>query len=279
MKTCLHWNAPGSWLLVRSVGGGGFAFAPRRSRISSISRFNPPSFPLPCSAIPENCAFLAKFSEPSFERRFGPVEFLLIYFASIIGGNLLSLLVHRYHDYRAYGASGGVSGIIYAFILLCPGWDLVLLFNLRVPSWLYAIGYLALSFYGMKTQKDKIGHDAHLGGALVGLFTAALLHPQMVRYSPKLFAAISLGTVLLFIYLARNPLFLPLKALEFGQRTRPARASAPRQVEKEMDAILQKISEKGMDSLTPAEKALLQEVSDKYRRRSTSRNPESGFDL
>ncbi len=220
------------------------------------------------------------FFGPLIEAWHGPIQFLVIYFAGIIGGNLLSVLVHRYHDYRAYGASGGVCGIIYAYIFLFPGSSINLLFiPLSIPSWLYAIGFLAASFYGMKTHKGNIGHDAHLGGALVGLFTAALLHPEMVRYSPKLFTAISLGTVLLFIYLAKNLLFLPLQAFEFGKRGKPARSSPSRRPEKEIDAILQKISEKGADSLTPAEKALLLEVSDKYRKRSVSQKPESGFDL
>jgi membrane associated rhomboid family serine protease len=220
------------------------------------------------------------FFGPLIEMRCGAGQFLVIYFAGIIGGNLLSLLVHRYHDYRACGASGGVCGIIYAYIFLFPGRSLNMLFiPLNIPSWLYAIGFLALSFYGMKAQKGDIGHDAHLGGALVGLFTAALLHPEMVRYSPRLFAAISLGTALLFVYLAKNPLFLPLQAFEFGKRGKTVRSSPPRRIEKEADAILQKISEKGGDSLTPAEKALLLEVSEKYRRRSVSRRPESGFDL
>src|SRR2546421_7736075 len=35
----------------------------------------------------------------------GSFQFLLIYFGAIVGGSLLSLFVHRYHDYRAYGAS------------------------------------------------------------------------------------------------------------------------------------------------------------------------------
>src|SRR5262245_56430199 len=46
------------------------------------------------------------------ELHYGPGHFLLIYFASIIGGDLLSLWIHRHHEYRAYGASGGVSGLI-----------------------------------------------------------------------------------------------------------------------------------------------------------------------
>ncbi|MGD0812512.1 MAG: rhomboid family intramembrane serine protease [Verrucomicrobiota bacterium] len=124
------------------------------------------------------------------EFRCGAGQFLVIYFAGLIGGDLLSLVVHRYHDYRAYGASGGVCGIIYAFIFLFPGSAINIVFiPVHIPSWLYAIGFLAGSFYGMKTHMGNVGHDAHLGGALVGMFTAALLYPEMVRYSPKLFAA------------------------------------------------------------------------------------------
>src|SRR6266404_4304431 len=57
----------------------------------------------------------------SVEYAFGPGHFLLIYFGAVIGGGLLSLLVHRHHVYRSYGASGGVCGIIFAYILLFPG--------------------------------------------------------------------------------------------------------------------------------------------------------------
>ena len=219
------------------------------------------------------------FFGPVIELCYGRGQFLLIYFAGIIGGDLLSLLVHRHHDYRSYGASGGVCGIMFAYLFLFPGAGISLYFALPVPGWLYAIGFLAASFYGMTTQKDNVGHDAHLGGALVGLFTAALLHPDMVRYSPKLFAAISIGTALLFVYLAKNPLFLPLRMFEFGKGGASVHPASPRRTEREVDAILQKISEKGAASLTPGEKALLLQTSDKYRRRSVSQKPESGFPL
>jgi membrane associated rhomboid family serine protease len=43
----------------------------------------------------------------------GRMDFLLIYFGAVIGGNLLSLYVHRHHEYAAYGASGGVCGLVF----------------------------------------------------------------------------------------------------------------------------------------------------------------------
>src|SRR6184192_961607 len=48
------------------------------------------------------------FFGAGLEAHLGKPQFLLVYFGSIIGGDLLSLFVHRHHDYRSYGASGGV---------------------------------------------------------------------------------------------------------------------------------------------------------------------------
>ena len=113
------------------------------------------------------------------ELEFGPMQLLLIYFASIVGGSLLSLYVHRHHEYRAYGASGGTFGIVFAYILLFPGAGIYAYFvPIPVPGWLYAIGFMVASFLAMKANRDNIGHDAHLGGAIVGLLTAAALYPE-----------------------------------------------------------------------------------------------------
>jgi len=89
----------------------------------------------------------------SVELVLGPGNFLLIYFGSVIGGGLLSLYVHRHHAYRAYGASGGVCGIIFAYILLFPGAGIYQFpVPFAIPAWLYAIGFLTLSFFGMASN-------------------------------------------------------------------------------------------------------------------------------
>jgi len=223
------------------------------------------------------------FFGPGIEARWGAAQFLLIYFAAIVGGNLLSLLLHRNHDYRAYGASGGVSGIILAAIFLFPGGRIgIYPIPIGIPSWLYAVAFLGASFFGMKNQIGNVGHDAHLGGALVGMYTAAALHPAIIRESPKLFAAISIGTILLFLYLAKNPLFLPGRGIPFRKPAPAARRpDVPeyKQTERRIDAILAKVSEKGIHSLTPKEQALLRETSDKYKRRAVSEKPKSGLAL
>src|SRR5688572_33314796 len=58
----------------------------------------------------------------SVEAYLGGLQFGIIYLASLVGGGLFSLLVHRHHgDYNAVGASGAVCGIIFASIALFPG--------------------------------------------------------------------------------------------------------------------------------------------------------------
>ena len=223
------------------------------------------------------------FFGPRIEWSLGGMRFLIIYFAAIVGGNLLSLFVHRHHDYRSYGASGGVSGIILASIFLFPGGSVYFfLVPVGIPSWLYAVGFLAASFYGMKNQVGNIGHDAHLGGALVGLYTAAAMRPRIILASPRLFAVISVGTILLMVYLARKSLIPPAGGFAFPKLARTKGDSglpAHKRTEREIDAILAKIGKKGMQSLTPEEQALLRETSDKYKRRATSEKPESGLTL
>jgi membrane associated rhomboid family serine protease len=153
------------------------------------------------------------FFGPLIEARAGVLNFLLIYLGSIVGGNLLSLWIHRHHDYSAYGASGGVIGIIYASIFLYPGGSIMIFpVPIPIPAWVYAIIYLVLSFYGMKARRDNIGHDAHLGGAICGLLITTGLYPGIVPASPLLFAAVLGLSILLLIYILANPLFLPPSA-------------------------------------------------------------------
>jgi membrane associated rhomboid family serine protease len=214
---------------------------------------------------------------------YGRAEFLGIYFGAIVGGGLLSLYVHRHHVYQAYGASGGVCGVIFASILLFPDEKIRLLYlPFSCPAWLFAIGYILYSFYGMKqNNRGNVGHDAHLGGAIVGLLIAAGLHPDKARDNLPIFLIAFISAVLLLMYLWRNPMFLPLSAIlraPFSKRKITLAALPTHKRETlEMDAILDKIAQKGIHSLTKDENAMLDRMSGKYQRRSDCKKPESGL--
>lgn len=110
--------------------------------------------------------------------------FLLVYLASIIGGNLMALFVHKNQPYySAVGASGGVSGILFAAIAAFPELELRLFFALPMPAWIFAILYLLYSVYGMKNSIGNIGHTAHLGGAIVGLLASIIYFPTLLEYN------------------------------------------------------------------------------------------------
>ncbi len=111
----------------------------------------------------------------------GVTSFLLIYFASLLLGSLLSFQYHKNEDYySAIGASGAVSGILYAAIMIYPEMTLRLFFAIPVPGWLFAIGYMYYTIYGMKNQVGNIGHAAHLGGAIAGYLFALFLVPSII---------------------------------------------------------------------------------------------------
>ena len=106
------------------------------------------------------------------------------------------------------------------------------------------------------------------------------LRPEAVAYNWKIFLLVLGLAVLLLIYLWLNPLFLPVPSfLDRPFRARNRRSNLPRHKQEnlQVDAILDKIAKSGADSLTADERALLEEVSGKLRRRAESKKPESGL--
>ena len=114
----------------------------------------------------------------------GVVSFYFVYLTSLITGNLLSFYFHQREPYyTAVGASGAVTGIVYASILLNPGMKMFIYFiPIPIPSYLIGVGYLLFSIYGMKTKLGNIGHDAHFGGAVGGYIITLILAPWILEF-------------------------------------------------------------------------------------------------
>lgn len=130
----------------------------------------------------------------------GSVAFAVIYLASIIGGNLLALLFQKNNSmYSAVGASGGVSGILFASIVIYPDLELYLFFFLPMKGWVFAFLYLGYSIYGMRKQLGNIGHEAHLGGAIVGLAAPLIVQPALIQNSQVAILGMHLPLVVLLL--------------------------------------------------------------------------------
>lgn len=132
---------------------------------------------------------------------FGAVQFLAIYLVSLISGSLLALFFHKeeYH-YSAVGASGAVTGILYAAILLYPDMNLYLFFiPIPIPAYVFGIGYLLYAIYGMKKRLGNIGHTAHFGGAVGGYLITLLLMPGLIYTHTLMVILLAVPIVLLFV--------------------------------------------------------------------------------
>ncbi|MEN8817454.1 MAG: rhomboid family intramembrane serine protease [Nonlabens sp.] len=131
--------------------------------------------------------------------RLGDIKFLIIYLSSLLAGNFLSYLFHKdeYH-YSALGASGAVSGIIYSAIVLDP----TMRIYFGIPGFIFGIGYLIYSFYGMKRLNDNIGHDAHFGGAVAGVLLSLVYDFDLI-YTNTITVITLFATIIILFFLMR----------------------------------------------------------------------------
>lgn len=132
----------------------------------------------------------------------GSIYFLIIYFGSLLIGSLYSLNFHKNQPYySAIGASGAVSGIIYSSILIYPQMELYLFFiPIPIPGYIFGLGYLLYSIYGMKNKVGNIGHSAHLGGAIGGFAVTLILSPQLFVTNLLMVVILAVPILLLLIF-------------------------------------------------------------------------------
>ena len=129
----------------------------------------------------------------------GSFSFILVYFGSLIFGSLLTMLFHKDdYGYRAVGASGAVTGVLYSAILLQPDMMLGIFFIIPMPAYLFGILYLLYSIYGMRAKNDNIGHTAHFGGAIGGYLITLLRNPELIQEHTLMTVLLAIPIVILF---------------------------------------------------------------------------------
>ena len=133
----------------------------------------------------------------------GILKFVLIYLGSLIAGNTLALSFHKRDPYySAVGASGAVMGIVYSAIMLNPDMRLTFIFFpfIGIPGYIFGVGYLLYSMYGMKAQLGSIGHSAHLGGAVGGFILTLALYPRVFIDNKLIIIVLAVPILLMFLF-------------------------------------------------------------------------------
>ena len=131
----------------------------------------------------------------------GTWGFLLVYFGSLVLGNLQSLYFHRdeYH-FSAIGASGAVTGVLYSAILIDPKMGIYLfLIPIEIPAYVLGIGYLLYSIYGMKNRLGNIDHNAHFGGAVGGYIITLILATYLIAQETAMVILLAVPIIILYV--------------------------------------------------------------------------------
>lgn len=207
-----------------------------------------------------NMVTLLSFSY-GLEYVFGMANFTLIYFTSLLGGSLLALYFHRNHgEYKALGASGAVSGVIMASVVMMPTADLEFFFiPYGMPNWLFGAVFILVSIFGIKAQADNIGHDAHLGGAIVGTLMACVLKPELIAENWWVVLMIIVPCSVFLYLVVKNPAMLFIDNY-WGEEVHNIKTSIREKKRKpSLDELLDKIREGGVNSLSSKEKKILEE--------------------
>jgi membrane associated rhomboid family serine protease len=111
----------------------------------------------------------------------GILFFILLYVGGLAMSSIYTYERHK-NDvfYNALGASGAVSAVVFAYIILAPTTKLMLLIlPIPVPAYLFGFIYLGVEYYLSKRGEGNIGHDAHFWGAIYGALLTIILKPSL----------------------------------------------------------------------------------------------------
>lgn len=137
--------------------------------------------------------FFGEAIEVFYNAVLGPFGFAIFYVGGLVASILPTYFKHRDDSkYYSLGASGAVSGVLFAYILFAP-WTSILILFVPMPAIIYAVLYVAYSIYSQRTGGDRINHSAHLWGAAYGVLVTIALEPRVFSAFLAALASPSLG--------------------------------------------------------------------------------------
>jgi membrane associated rhomboid family serine protease len=110
------------------------------------------------------------------------LTYVAFYFAALVVSILPTYLKHQKDpNYRSLGASGAVSAVLFAFILINP-WATIGVFFIPMPAIVFAVLYIGYSIWMDKRGGDNINHGAHLAGAAFGVLFMLAMEPRVLGH-------------------------------------------------------------------------------------------------
>lgn len=190
------------------------------------------------------------FFGTAIEGVYGRAEFLRIYLVAIVVAGLVWLVIAIIDQQNSalYGASGGVMAVVMLFVLHFPRNMIYIWGVLPIPAWALGTLYVVLDVFGfLNPGSSNVANVAHLGGALFA-FVYFRSGMNLGRLTPQ-----SLSDF-------RMPSFRPKLRIHDPDKE-------SRDLSRQVDAILEKISREGEASLTRKERKTLEEASRRYQQR------------
>ena len=116
------------------------------------------------------------------ERALGTPLFVLLYALGLLGSSATTAWLHRREPgYASLGASGAISAVLFASIVVFPTAAIYILpLPFPIPAPLFAVAYLVFSVWASRARTGRINHDAHIAGALAGVVFMAVVAPGSV---------------------------------------------------------------------------------------------------
>lgn len=125
------------------------------------------------------------FFGPQIERLMGQVGvwvYPLFYISALVVSILPTYLKNQHNpNYLSLGASGAVSAILFAYILVRP-WSIIGVFFIPMPAILFAVLYVGYSIWMDRRGGDRINHSAHLAGAAYGVLFMLVMEPRVLGH-------------------------------------------------------------------------------------------------
>jgi membrane associated rhomboid family serine protease len=184
------------------------------------------------------------------ENRYGRTAFLTFYLSAVVLGGLAWTLTEAVSGQPAalLGASAATTGVFLLFALNYPRVEVRLMFVFPMPAWVAALICVGMDVFGAVERSGNVAFTAHLGGALFA------------------------WTYYRFGWLPGKTLVTRLGSLRMRSRPKlrvhkPAETDEPDDLSRKVDQILQKIQEKGQDSLSWNERRLLEKASRQYQQK------------